>query len=242
MDNDIFMMKAKLLTKLKLVKDTMQFDFELMAGEIIFLPGQFLSIKLPDVRSAGDESNVRYFSIVSSPNQTKKFSIATRLSSSAFKQALFNLVLGSEVEVGAIGGVMTLPTDTDQPLVFIAGGIGITPFMSMLAFVKENKTEHKITLLYSNRTRPSSAYFDELAKLEEELPNFKVITTMTDDEYWAGEKRLVDHEFIKEKVPDFKQAKYLVAGPPPMVLAMANNFDRLGITKDHYILEEFFGY
>jgi len=235
-------MKANLLTKVKLVKDTTQFDFELVAGELVFLPGQFLSIKLPEVRSADDESNIRYFSIVSSPSQNKKFSITTRLSTSAFKQALFNLVLGAEVEVGAIGGVMTLPTDTAQPLVFVAGGIGITPFMSMLTFVKENNTEHKITLLYSNRTRPSSAYFDELIKLEEDLPNFKMIATMTDDEYWTGEKRLIDHEFIKENITDYKEAKYFVAGPPPMVLAMANNFDRLGITKDHYILEEFFGY
>jgi len=236
------MMKANLLTKIKLVKDTMQFDFELVAGELIFLPGQFLSIKLPAVRSADDESNIRYFSIVSSPSLAKKFSIATRLSNSAFKQALFNLTLGTEVEVGAIGGVMTLPTETAQPLVFVAGGIGITPFMSMLTFVKDNQTGHHITLLYSNRTRPSSAYFDELTKLEEEMENFIMIATMTDDEYWTGEKRLVDHEFIKEKIADYKEAKYFVAGPPPMVLAMANNFDRLGITKDHYVLEEFFGY
>lgn len=236
------MTKASLLTKIKLVKDTVQFDFELAAGELIWQAGQFLSIKLPAVRSAGDESNVRYFSIISSPSQAKKFSIATRLSSSAFKQALFNLTLGSEVEVGAIGGVMTLPTDTTQPLVLVAGGIGITPFMSMLTLVKENQTEHHITLLYSNRTRPSSAYFDELTKLEEELPNFTMIATMTDDEYWVGEKGLIDHEFIKEKIPDYKEAKYLVAGPPALVLSMANNFDRLGITKEHYILEEFFGY
>ncbi len=236
------MMKAKLLTKIKLVKDTMQFDFELETGELIFQAGQFLSIKLPEVRSAGDESNVRYFSIVSSPSQTKKFSLATRLSSSAFKQALFNMILGSEVEVGAIGGNMILPPATVQSLIFVAGGIGITPFMSMLTFIKENKTQQQITLLYSNRTRPSSVYFDELIKLEEELPNFKMIATMTDDEYWAGEKHLIDHEFIKDKIPDYKEVKYLVAGPPAMILAMANNFDRLGITKDHYTLEEFFGY
>lgn len=236
------MMRAKLLTKIKLVKDTMQFDFELTAGELIFQPGQFLSIKLPEVRSAENDGNVRYFSIVSSPDQSKKFSIATRLSTSAFKQSLFNLALGSEIETGAIGGTMILPQDTTQALVFVAGGIGITPFMSMLTFVKENKTEHQITLLYSNRTRPSSAYFDELYKLEEELDNFKVITTMTDDEYWTGERGLIDHEFIKNKISNYKEVKYLVAGPPSLVLAMANNFDRLGITKDHYILEEFFGY
>jgi ferredoxin-NADP reductase len=236
------MTKANLLTKIKLVKDTMQFDFELVAGELIFLPGQFLSIKLPAVRSAGDESNVRYFSIMSSPTQTKKFSIATRLSSSSFKQALFNLTLGSEVEVGAVGGVMTVSADDSRPLILVAGGIGITPFMSILTWLKEHNDPRPIILLYANRTRPSSTYFDELSKLEEEMDNFTMIATMTDDEYWIGEKRVIDHEFIKEKIPGYKEAKYLVAGPPTLVLSMANNFDRLGITKEHYILEEFFGY
>ena len=236
------MIKANLLTKIKLAKDTMQFDFEITAGELVFKPGQYLSIKLPKVRTQGNEGNVRYFSLVSSPNETKKFSIATRLSSSAFKQYLFGMNLGEEIEVGGVGGQMILPEPADQKLVFVAGGIGITPFMSMITYALENKTGQDITLLYSNRNRASAAYIDELEKIAAVLPDFKFITTMTDDEYWPGEKRLVDYEFVKEYVPDYKAAKYFVAGPPAMVLAMANNFDRLGITKEHFILEEFFGY
>jgi len=237
------MLKANLLTKTKLARDTMQFDFQLPeADELIFRPGQFLSIALPKVRTRGDEGNVRYFSLVSSPNEKKKFSIATRFSSSAFKQALFGLSLGEEVEMGGVGGQMILPETADQELVFIAGGIGITPFMSMLSFVKEAQTGQQITLIYSNRNRPIAPYLDELEKLTEDLSNFKLLVTMTEDEYWPGEKRLVDYEFIKEHITDYKAKKYFVAGPPGMVLAMANNFDRLGITKEHYILEEFFGY
>ncbi len=239
---DYFMMKANLLTKIKLAKDTMRFDFELAGGELIFKAGQYLSIMLPKVRPDGDKGNVRYFSIVSSPNESKKFSIATRLTNSAFKQYLFAAPLGEEVEVGAVNGQMILPEASDQPLVFMAGGIGITPFMSMITFAKENKTGHNITLLFSNRNRPSAPFLDDLEKLAEEMPNFKLVTTMTEDEYWPGEKRAIDYEFIKEYVPNFKEAKYFVAGPPAMVLAMANNFDRLGIARDHYILEEFFGY
>ncbi len=236
------MLKANLLTKLKLAKDAMQFDFELPVGELLFKPGQFLSIKLPKVRTQGDEGNVRYFSVASSPAETKKFSIATRLTSSAFKQALFGMNLGEEVEVGGVGGDMILPEATEQPLVFLAGGIGITPFMSILSYSQFRQTDHNITLLYSNRNRASAIYLDELGKIAEDSPNFRLITTMTDDEYWPGEKRPIDHEFIKAYIESYKAAKYLVAGPAAFALAMANNFDRLGITKEHFILEEFFGY
>jgi ferredoxin-NADP reductase len=236
------MLKGSLLTKLKLAKDTIQFNFALTAGELIFKPGQFLSIKLPKVRTHGDEGNVRYFSLVSSPDDSKRFSIATRLTSSAFKQALFSLNLGEEVEIGGVGGAMILPEVVEGPLVFIAGGIGITPFMSMLTFARAHQSGQQITLLYSNRNRTTVAFLDELEKLAEAWPEFKLITTMTDDDYWPGEKRPIDHEFIKEYINDYKGAKYFVAGPSSMVLAMANNFDRLGITKEHFILEEFFGY
>lgn len=236
------MLSANLLTKIKLAKDTMQFDFELVSGELTFQAGQYLSIKLPKVRAQGDEGNVRYFSLVSSPNENKKFSIATRLSSSAYKQYLFGMSLGEVVDVGGVSGDMILPSVAEQPLVFLAGGIGITPFMSMLSFIKENKTGHKVTLLYTNRNRSASAYFDDLEKHVSELADFKFVATMTDDEYWPAEKRMIDYEFIKEYVPMYKEVKYFVAGPPSFVLAAANNFDRLGIGRENFILEEFFGY
>jgi len=236
------MLNAKLLSKIKLAKDTAQFDFELESGELHFLPGQFLSITLAKVRTESAEGNVRYFCLASSPTSVTTFSIATRYSSSAFKQYLFGMNLGELVEVGGVGGHMVLPESTERPVTLIAGGMGIAPFMSMLAYTEEIGTGQQFTLLYSNRNRAASAYLDELEKMTETLPNFRLITTMTDDEYWPGEKRPIDHEFIKEYIADYKNVIYLVAGPPSMVLAMANNFDRLGIARDHFILEEFFGY
>ena len=220
----------------------MQFNFTLPAGELLFSPGQYLSIKLPEVRPADGQNNVRYFSLVSSPDQKKGFSIATRSSASAFKQALFNLSLDSEVEVGGVSGQLILPAENDGQLVLIAGGIGITSFMSMLTYANNHHSSQHFILLYSNQQRPAAPFLDELTALAETLTNFQLVLTMTDDEYWSGEKRIIDHQFIKDYVSDYKAAKYLVAGPPPLVLSMANNFDRLGIIKDNFVLEEYFGY
>jgi len=235
------MLKAKLLAKIKLAKDINQFDFEILDGELKFTAGQYLSLRLPQLPARNNEGNVRYFSLVSSPEETKKFSLATKLSTSPFKQALFGLALNAEVEIGSISGSLIL-ADNDAPLVFIAGGMGITPFMSLLGEAAKQNPIKPLTFFYSNRSRPATAYYDELVKIFEEQPTWQIIFTMTDDEYWSGEKRLLDYEFIKEQVPDYKNAKFLVAGPPGFVLSIVNNFDRLGILRDNYLLEEFIGY
>jgi ferredoxin-NADP reductase len=102
------------------------------------------------------------------------------------------------VEVEKPKGDFALPEDTSRPLVFIARGIGITVFRSMLRYIREEQLPYQVTLTYSNRDRESAAFLDELRELEHEPPDFRLILTMTQDPSWEGETRKVEAEFIKD--------------------------------------------
>ena len=91
-----------------------------------------------------------------------------------------------------------LPDDTSRPLVFVAGGIGITVFRSMLRYVAEEHLPYRVTLIYSNRDRESTAFLDELVELERELAGFRLGLTRTDDPGWDGESRKIDGQFFEE--------------------------------------------
>lgn len=78
---------------------------------------------------------------------------------------------------------------------FIAGGIGITVFRSMLRYIAEEQLPHRVTLVYSNRDRDSAAFLDELFELERDNPNLRLVLTMTDESTWEGEARRIDPTF-----------------------------------------------
>ena len=114
-----------------------------------------------------------------------------------------------------------LPADTSRPLVFVAGGIGITVFRSMLRYIAEDHRPYRVTLIYSNRDRESTAFLDELVELERQLAGFRLVLTMTDDPGWDGESRKIDAQFFEEYLEgDLNQYTFLVAGPPGMTEAM----------------------
>lgn len=234
-------MIGKIINKKEVAKGTLQVTFEL-SQTIDFKPGQYFFVNLPHLYYPDERGNRRQFSINNPPSENQILTMTTRISDSGFKRTLSELPLGTTVEVGPIAGVFTLPEDTQKPLVFIAGGIGITPFMSMLTYVKETSIPYKITLIYSNRDKDSTAFFDELQSCEKDIPNFKLIATMTDDPNWIGEKRMVDAEFIKEYFPDVNAQSYMVVGPPGMVAAVEKALKEAGVTQENIKIENFTGY
>ena len=154
---------------------------------------------------------------MTSPND-KVLGLATRMRDSAFKRTLRELPVGTEVDVEQPKGSFVLPEDTSRPLVFIAGGIGITVFRSMLRYIREEALPYRVTLIYSNRDRDSTAFLDELRELEQEISDFRLILTMTQDPGWDGETRKVDAQFVKDYLGEnLDQSTFLVAGPPPLV-------------------------
>lgn len=219
-------MIGKIIDKKEIATSTLQITFQ-VNEEFTFKPGQYITVVLANIK--------KYFSIVNSPDEKGIITIATRLRDSDFKKTLKELPLGSTVELGPISGSFVLPEDNTRLLVFIAGGIGITPYMSMLRYVKNHNLNYKITLLYSNKDQAGTAYFEEVQK-------FKSILTMTEDSAWAGEKRRIDAGFIKEYFPDLNANAYFVVGPPPMVEAVQKTLLEAGVEINNITIENFTGY
>lgn len=227
-------MTGEIADKREIATGTLQVTFQ-VNEEFNFVPGHYIFVTLINPPYADDRSNRRHFSIVNSPDEKGIITIATRIRDSGFKKSLKELSLGTEVELGPISGSFVLPEDTSKPLVFVAGGIGITPFISMLRYVKNHNLNYKITLLYSNRDQASTAYLEEVQK-------FKSILTMTEDPAWQGEKRRIDANFIKEYFPQVNTNTYFVVGPPPMVDAVQKALLEAGVEINNIKIENFTGY
>jgi ferredoxin-NADP reductase len=172
--------------------------------------------------------------------------VATRMRDTAFKRVFGALSLKSEVQISGPFGSFTLHSDGSRPAVFLVGGIGITPFRSMILQAANDKLPNKLYLLYSNRRPEDAPFLDELQKVEKQNPNYKFIGTMTDirksERPWHGETGYITHEMLTKSVSDSSGAIYYSAGPPGMVAAMRQILTTSGISDDDIRTEEFSGY
>lgn len=234
-------MVGKMKNKEEVAEGTLAVTFQL-TEPVSFKSGQYIFVTLTTLNYPDERGPKRQFSINNDPSINDQITITTRLSDSGFKKTLHELPIGTEVELGPIAGVFTLPEDPTKPLVLIAGGIGITPFMSMLNYVKEQNLPYKITLIYSNRSQASTAYLSEIQQLSKEIADFKLILTMTDDPGWIGEKRMVGSQFIKDYFPSVNAQNYMVVGPPGMVDAVRQSLTEAGVNQANIKFENFTGY
>lgn len=234
-------MVGKIIDKKEVATGTLMVTFQL-EQYLTFKSGQYIFVTLTKLKYPDERGPKRQFSINNDPSVGDQITITTRLSESGFKKTLNDLPLGSEVELGPIAGAFVLPDDTKRPLVLIAGGIGITPFMSMLRYIVREKLPYKITLIYSNRNQSSTAFLEEISNFKSQMSNFKLILTMTDDPNWQGEKRKVDAQFIKDYFPNVNAQSYMVVGPPAMVDAVQRSLLEAGVDISNIKIENFTGY
>ncbi len=204
-----------------------------------FKAGQYATITLPATTDQPTTSQFHDFSIASSPNDHEKLKVAFRNSDSFFKKTLLSLPLGAPVILEGPSGNFILPETADKPTVFIAGGIGITPFMSMLTDINETKKPYQVTLFYSNRDASSAVYDAELRQFAKLNPSLKPVFTMTNDLQWKGETKAIGSDLIASYVGDLANHFFYIAGPPAMVFAIQDDLRRLGV-KDEYIRTEGF--
>jgi ferredoxin-NADP reductase len=236
-------MRAKIKEKQEVAKGTLMVVFDLLGEEVDFRPGQYFWVTLLDPPYDDDKGARRHISVVTSPNERGVLGLCTRLRDTAFKRSLAELPVGADVEVEQPKGDFLLPGETDTPYVFIAGGIGITVFRCMLHYIAEEGLAHRVTLVYSNRDRESTAFLDELTQLERENPNLRLVLTMTDDAAWRGETRRIDGDFLGEHLgDDLSSFRYLVAGPPAMVEAMVETLQQAGVPEEQVKAGRFSGY
>jgi ferredoxin-NADP reductase len=235
--------EASLQRRDEIATGTMAFHFEKPTG-FTFKPGQAIDVVLL-APTAADASSRHTFSIVSAPYENELI-VATRMRDTAFKRALKALPIGSRLAIEGPFGSLTLHNDRARPAVFIAGGIGITPFMSMLRQATKERLSQQVLLLYTNRRPEDAAFIDELKGLERQNESFRLIATMTAlgdlRRPWDRETGQIDGPFIKRVVADLSKPIYYVAGPPGLVEAMRRTLNDAGVDDDDIRSEDFHGY
>jgi ferredoxin-NADP reductase len=235
---------SKLKEKEVLAEGTMGFYFAKPAG-FQFKPGQYLDITLVDPPETDAEGNIRSLSIASSP-EDEHLLVATRMRDTAFKRVLRMAPFGTEVRLEGPMGSFTLHNNSAKPAVFLAGGIGITPFSSIVRHAARAKLPHQLHLFYSNRRPEDAAFMAVLQELEKENPNFKFIPSMSEmnksAQAWNGETGFINREMLVRHLPNLQGPIYYIAGPPAMVAAMRQMLSAAGVDEDDVRTEEFAGY
>jgi ferredoxin-NADP reductase len=235
--------RARIKEKKEVATGTLLVTFDLLGEKMDFTPGQYFYVTLPNLGDEDDKGLRRHITVVTSPNEKGVLGFVTRMRDSAFKRTLRELPVGSEVDVEPPEGSFGLPEDPSRPLVFVAGGIGITVFRSMLRYIDEERLPYRVTLIYSNRDRASTAFLDELRELERALPDFRLILTMTQEPGWEGERRKVDAELVKDYLEDdLNGYTFLVAGPPGMAEGVQEALRQAGVQDENVIVERYSGY
>lgn len=234
----------KLKERREIANGTMAFLLEKPAG-FDFKPGQAMEVKLEDPSETDAEGNSRAFSIASAPHEPYVM-FATRMRDSAMKNSLKKIPLGTELQVDGPWGDLKLHTRATRPAVFLAGGIGITPFRSIVLDAAKNKLPHKLWLFYSNHRPEDAPFLEELERAERENPNFKMIATMTNmnksSRPWRGKTGFVDKKMLTEAIGDLNAPIYYIAGPGAMLNAMKKMLLEAGVNEDDIRAEEFAGY
>ena len=169
---------SRLLNRVEVAEGTIAFHFEKPTG-FDFKPGQSADLTLPNPPETDAEGNVRTFSIASAPFEDQLM-FATRMRDTAFKRSLKKMPLGTVVKMDSAMGSFTLHKNSAKPAVFLAGGIGVTPFSSIVRQADHDRAPHKLYLFYSNRRPEDAPFVEVLQNLEKTNPQFRFIATMTE--------------------------------------------------------------
>jgi ferredoxin-NADP reductase len=236
--------EARLTRRETVAEGTMAFYFARPAG-FRHQAGQSVLVKLIDPPETDGEGDARTFTIASAPHEPELM-IATRMRDTAFKRVLKTAPPGTTVAIDGPSGEMTLHDDASRPAVFLAGGIGITPFLAMARHAAHRRLPHRLYLFYSNRRPEDSAFLAELQDMEWSNPKFRLIGTMAEPEKsldcWWGETGFIRRDMLERHLPDLASPIYYFAGPPAMTMAMRKMLEDIGIGERAMRYEEFYGY
>jgi len=236
--------RPKLLNRVEVAEGTMAFYLERPSG-FDFKPGQTADFTLMNPPETDSEGNTRTFSIASAPFENELMFV-TRMRDTAFKRSLKVIPLGTELQMSHAMGSFTLHKNSAKPAVFLAGGIGVTPFFSIVRQADRDRLSHRLYFFYSNHRPEDAPFLAVLKNLERTNPNFWFVGTMTDmprsRKSWDGETGFIRKEMLSKYLSKLQGPVYYIAGPPAMVAAMREMLVTAGVDEDDIRTEEFAGY
>lgn len=215
----------------QVAEGTLEVSFKRPEG-FSFMAGQYIQLSVPKLLYSDIKGASRVFSIASSSLDQERISVAFRDTGSGFKRTLKELPENAPVNIEGPHGFFTLLQKSTDPLVFIAGGIGITPYLSMIRFADGKRLNLPMTLLYANRDKESAAYLEELQMIANRNKFFTL----------KNKFGIIDEQFILQNVKNVQNCKWHIAGPPAMVDYVRNILSLLGIDSGKIYYEEFVGY
>lgn len=202
---------------------------------ISHIPGQFLYIQFAN-RHHLLQSHP--FTISSSPTYEKIHITPKELGD--FTSQIKNLRVGEKAFIDGPYGVFSYKLCDDQNLVFIAGGIGITPFISMLRYMYDKKDIHKNVLLFwGNKSEKELVFQEELAIYENELANFKKVLVMSEQKDWQGEQGRINKELLLKYINEPKDYTYFICGPIALQQSVKKDLKEMGVDSRRIIVESF---
>ncbi len=225
-------MKFKLVRTNDVTSDVKSFIFE-PESKVSWQPGQYFHYLLPH-QDEDDRGHERWFTCSAAPSEAQVM-VSTRISdkSSSFKTALINLRPGDEIEADGPEGDFTI-TDTNRNYVFVAFGIGITPYRSILIEADHQGQKLNVDLIYANRTADDIPFKEELETLRQNNPSLKI-------DYVINPAR-VDKDLLKQHLDAVEKPIVYLSGPEPVVKDFAKQLEALGLPKDQIKLDDFPGY
>jgi len=198
----------------------------------MFRPGQYLEWTLGH-RFPDDRGNRRYFTIASSPTETDvRLGVKFYDPASTYKRALQSLKIGDTISASHLAGDFVLPTNNKKKLVFIAGGIGVTPFRSMVQYLVDKKDARSATLFYSNKTLEEVSYKDVFDRAEKEI-GFKTVYALSNakNSVPGMYNGTIDGALIAREVPDYRDRTFYISGPRGMVEAFKKTLSGMGVPR-----------
>lgn len=219
--------------------------FNIKQNEFTYKVGQYMEWTLPHEKP-DSRGNRRFFTIASSPTEDNiRIGVKFNPKGSSFKKALLTRKKGAKILAGQLMGDFILPDDVNEKLCFIAGGIGITPFRSMIKYLLGTNQKRDIILLYSNKLQSDIVYkkiFDEAFKKLE----IKTVYNLTETELvakdWKGRVGYIDVKIITEEVPDYKDRIFYISGPHNMVEVFKRALKEIGVASKQIKVDFFPGY
>ena len=233
-----------LLSRMEVAEATTAFIFG-RPDNFDFKAGQSADFTMINPPETDAEGNTRAFSIASPPYEPE-IMITTRIRNTAFKRTLKSMKIGTELNIDGPFGSMTLHNNATRPAVFLAGGIGITPFRSMVLRAAKDQLSHQLYLFYSNRYPEAAAFLEELRDLEKKNHHYKFIATMDESgeshRVWQGETGHINKGMLTKYLTNLDGPIYYIAGPPSMVSSMHSMLNEAGVNDDDIRSEAFSGY
>jgi len=223
--------KTIIIEQKKVAEGTLEITLK-RPSNFSFEAGQYIQLSVPELLYPDYKGSSRVFSIVSTPLDKRFISIAFRNTGSGFKKTLKELPAGASVSIDGPHGFFTLPQDSLRQFVFVAGGIGIAPYFSIIRAAIENESTCHITLLYSNKHKDSATYLKELQNMAGQNENFIL----------KNKFGVIDGDFIHRSVKDIRDSIWHIAGPPSMVDNVRGALHKLGVGSEQVHYEGFVGY